>query len=295
MDIVELKGVTKHYGSTRALTGLDLSVGQGRVHGLLGPNGAGKSTTLRLILGLDRISGGEVTVFGLNPATSGETIRSRTATVPSDVTLWPTLRGGDVIETVAGLRTDCSATKRRELLERFHLDPHVRCRDYSSGNRQKVLLVAALQARADLYVLDEPTNGLDPLVDATFRDVVREERARGATVVLSSHVLADVDTLADDVTLIRSGRRVETGSLDALRHLHHLALSARVDSSADPRLLASGVSNLRRDGAWVRGEVAPESLSAVLTALGDTHPDDVRLSAPTLETLFLTHYRETTE
>lgn len=292
VNVIVMQQVTKLYGATRALDGMDLEVGEGRVHGLLGPNGAGKSTTLSVLLGLSRATSGTVRVFGWDPVTHGQEVRSRTATVPSDVRLWPTLTGGDVIETIAGLRNDCSPLRRREFLERFELDPRVRCRDYSSGNRQKVLLVAALQARADLYVFDEPTNGLDPLVDETFRQVVREERARGATVVLSSHILADVDNLADDVTLMRRGRRVDGGTLESLRHVTLLRVRAKVDPVYDGSLVEAGVGDFTRDGEWCVGSVDPESLSRVLGALSVASPHDVRVDPPSLEAVFRHYYSD---
>ncbi|MDR1800073.1 MAG: ABC transporter ATP-binding protein [Bifidobacteriaceae bacterium] len=214
--VIDLRGVIKRFGPVTALDGLDLSVKAGEIHGFLGPNGAGKSTTIRLLLGLQRANAGRLCLFGRDPWRDAVALHRRLAYVPGEVTLWPTLTGGQAIDTLLGLRNVKQAPRRAELLERFALDPTRYCRSYSKGNRQKVALVAALAADVDLLVLDEPTSGLDPLMEEVFQQCVAEAAARGTTVLLSSHILAEVEKLAHRVTLIRAGRAVQTGALDDL-------------------------------------------------------------------------------
>src|SRR5512142_895565 len=218
-DAISVSGLRKSFGRTRALDGLDLTVSTGEVHGLLGPNGAGKSTTLRILLGLLRADAGTVRLFGGDPWRDAVALHRRLAYVPGDVALWPNLTGGEVIDLLGRLRGGIDPRRRGELLERFELDPTKRVRTYSKGNRQKVALVAALAADADLLLLDEPTSGLDPLMEAVFTDCLREARRAGRSVLLSSHILAEVEKVCDTVTIIRNGRTVESGNLERLRHL----------------------------------------------------------------------------
>src|SRR6476661_4794108 len=217
--VIEVRGLVKQFGSFRALDGLDLEVGAGEVHGFLGPNGSGKSTTIRILLGLLRATAGEVRLLGGDPWRDATALHRRLAYVPGDVNLWPQLSGGEVIDLLSRMRGSLDVARRDELLERFDLDPTKKGRAYSKGNRQKVALVAALAGDVELLVLDEPTSGLDPLMEEVFREVVREEAARGRTVLLSSHILSEVEALCDRVSIIRQGRTVETGTLTQLRHL----------------------------------------------------------------------------
>ena len=216
---VSIHGLVKTFGPTRALDGLDLSVAPGEVHGFLGPNGAGKSTTIKVLLGLLRRDAGEVALFGGDPWRDTAALHRRLAYVPGDVSLWPNLTGGEIVDLLLRMRGVATGAKREELLERFQLDPTKKGRAYSKGNRQKVALVAAFAAPTELLVLDEPTSGLDPLMEQVFNECVAEHRATGTSVLLSSHILSEVERLADRVTIIRAGRAVETGTLNELRHL----------------------------------------------------------------------------
>lgn len=218
--------VVKSYGRTRALDGLDLSVRTGEVHGFLGPNGAGKTTTIRILLGLLRADAGEVRLLGGDPWKDAVALHCRLAYVPGDVTLWPELSGGEVIDLLGRLRGGLDPKRRASLLRRFDLDPGKKARTYSKGNRQKVALIAALASDVGLLILDEPTSGLDPLMEAVFRECIEEERTKGRTVLLSSHILAEVEALCDRVTIIRKGQTVESGSLADLRHLTRTSITA---------------------------------------------------------------------
>src|SRR4051812_32833847 len=232
---ISVSGLRKAFGRTQALDGLDLTVTTGEVHGFLGPNGAGKSTTIRVLLGLLRADGGRAELLGGDPWRDATELHRRLAYVPGDVTLWPTLSGGEVIDLLGRLRGGLDPGRRDELLERFDLDPRTKSRDYSKGNRQKVGLVAALASRAELLVLDEPTSGLDPLMEEVCRQVTAAEgRVEGRPVLLPSHILSEVEALCDRVSIIRQGRTVETGTLDELRHLTRTSITAELAS--DPRM-----------------------------------------------------------
>src|SRR5580692_6700675 len=228
-NAIEVRGLRKSFGRTVALDGLDLTVGTGEVHAFLGPNGAGKTTTIRILLGLLRKDAGEVTMLGGDPWHDATALHARLAYVPGDVTLWPGLTGGEIIDLLGRLRGGSADTKRKDaLIERFALDPAKKARAYSKGNRQKVALIAALASNAELLLLDEPTSGLDPLMEATFRDCIDDERRGGRTVLLSSHILAEAEALADRVTIIRAGRTVETGTLADMRHLTRTSVDAEL-------------------------------------------------------------------
>ena len=234
--VIEVRDLVKTFGRVRALDDLDLAVAQGEVHGFLGPNGAGKSTTLRVLLGLMRADAGTVRLFGRDPWQDGPALHRRLAYVPGDVSLWPNLSGGETVDLLLRMRgVDPALSRKAELVERFRLDLTMRARAYSRGNRQKVALVAALATDTDLLVLDEPTSGLDPLMEQVFRECIAEHRARGATVLLSSHILDEVERLADRVTIIREGRTVETGSVASLRLMQH----ATADASLEELFLAA--------------------------------------------------------
>jgi ABC-2 type transport system ATP-binding protein len=293
---IDVSGLVKSFGTTRALDGLDLAVETGEVHGFLGPNGAGKTTTLRVLLGLLRADGGSVRLLGGDPWHDVATLHRRLAYVPGDVSLWPTLTGGEVIDLLGRLRGGVDARRREDLLQRFELDPTKKGRAYSKGNRQKVALVAALASDVELLLLDEPTSGLDPLMEETFRHCIDEERSRGRTVLLSSHILAEAEALCDRVTIIRHGRTAETGSLTQLRHLTRTAVTAELAAAPAGLGELPGVHDLTveplREGTRVRFDVEPGELDGALRRLTDAGIRSLVSQPPTLEELFLRHYSD---
>jgi ABC-2 type transport system ATP-binding protein len=284
---IVIQDLVKTFGATRALDGLDLDVAEGEVHGFLGPNGAGKSTTIRILLGLYRADSGAIRMLGGDPWRDVTTLHRRLAYVPGDVTLWPNLTGGEVIDLLGRLRGGLEPQRRRKLIERFELDPSKKGRTYSKGNRQKVALVSAFASDADLLILDEPTSGLDPLMEQVFRECVQEERERGRTVLLSSHILAEVEALCDRVSIIRKGRTVESGTLDELRHLTRTSVEAEVDRLPDLDGLAQVVEV---HGHRVYLEVDTARLQPVLERLTAAGVRSLVSRPPTLEELFLRHY-----
>ena len=291
-DVIEVRALRKSFGRTRALDGLDLTVRAGEVHAFLGPNGAGKTTTIRILLGLLNKDGGEARLLGGDPWRDATTLHTRLAYVPGDVTLWPGLTGGEIIDLLARLRGPRSAIdpkRRQALIERFALDPAKKARAYSKGNRQKVALIAALASDAELLLLDEPTAGLDPLMEAAFRDCVNDERHDGRTVLLSSHILSEAEALSDRVTIIRDGRAVETGTLAEMRHLTRDFVDAEL---AGPISLdgVPGVHDLVVQGTHVRCEVDHAALNDVLARLTTARVLSLTCRPPTLEELFLRHY-----
>ena len=287
---ISTRGLIKDFGSTRALDRLDLEVVTGEVHGFLGPNGAGKTTTMRILLGMLRASGGEVRLLGGDPWREAATLHRRLAYVPGEVSLWPNLTGGEVIDLLAGLRGGLVPARRAELLERFELDPTKRVRAYSKGNRQKVALVAAFASDVELYLLDEPTSGLDPLMETVFQDVVRAVRGQGRTVLLSSHILSEAEALCDRVTIIRGGRAAETGTFADLRHLTRTTVA--VETARPPVGLASlsGVHDCVVEGTTARFGVDAGDVNAVLAHLVRYDVLSLTSTPPTLEELFLRHY-----
>jgi ABC-2 type transport system ATP-binding protein len=288
--VIEISDLHKSFGRTRALDGLDLIVPEGEVHGFLGPNGAGKSTTIRVLLGLLRADSGTARLLGGDPWRDVATLHSRLAYVPGDVTLWPSLSGGEIIDLLGRLRGGLDPQRRANLLERFELDPTKKARTYSKGNRQKVGLIAALSSDVELLLLDEPTAGLDPLMEAAFRQYIIEERGRGRTVLLSSHILAEVEALCERVSIIRSGRIVESGTLAELRHLTRTSITAELASVPAELANMHGVHNLTVDGGVVRCEVDNDQLDAVLRLLSASGVRSLISQPPTLEQLFLRHY-----
>lgn len=289
-DAIEIDGLVKRFGGFRALDGLDLHAREGEVHGFLGPNGSGKSTAIRVLLGLLRSDGGTVRLLGGDPWRDATTLHSRLAYVPGDVALWPQLTGGETIDLLGRLRGGIDPDRKARLLERFDLDPTKRARTYSKGNRQKVALVSALASDVELLILDEPTSGLDPLMEEEFRRCVREERERGRTVLLSSHILSEVEALCDRVTIIRKGRTVETGSLTELRHLTETAVDATVLGAVPDLAAVPGVHDVEVDGARVRCLVSTPHLGTLLELLGSAGIATLSSQPPTLEQLFLRHY-----
>ena len=292
---VDVAGLVKTFGDVRALDGLDLQVAAGEVHGFLGPNGAGKSTTLRVLLGLLRASGGEARLLGGDPWRDAVALHRRLAYVPGDVNLWPTLTGGEAIDLLGRLRGGLDPARRADLLERFDLDPTKKGRAYSKGNRQKVALVAALASGAELLVLDEPTSGLDPLKEAVFQECVEETREAGRTVLLSSHILAEVEKLCDRVTIIRAGRTVETGTLSELRHLTRTSIA--VETAKEPAGLDAlpGVHDLHVEDHRARFDVDTVHLEETVRRLAGLGVHSLTCTPPTLEELFLRHYGDEIE
>jgi ABC-2 type transport system ATP-binding protein len=293
-QVIEVSGLRKSYGRTIALNGLDLGVAAGEVHGFLGPNGAGKTTTIRILLGMLRADGGSARLLGGDPWREAVALHRRLAYVPGDVTLWPSLTGGEVIDLLGRLRGGLNPARRAALIERFALDPAKKARTYSTGNRQKVALISALATDAELLILDEPTAGLDPLMEAAFRDSVQDERERGRTVLLSSHILSEVEALCDRVTIIRAGATVETGTLAQLRHLTRTSITAELAARPDLDQLAG------LHGVTI--EPGPDQVTRLHCEFDAGHLDELlrRLVAvgvrnlvsrpPTLEELFLRHY-----
>jgi len=287
--VLRAVGLTKRFGRAVALDGLDLEVGAGEVHAFLGPNGAGKTTTIRILLGLLKADAGEVTLLGGDPWRDAVELHRRLAYVPGDVTLWPGLTGGEIIDLLGRLRGGLDARRRKALTERFALDTSKKARAYSRGNRQKVALIAALASDAELLLLDEPTAGLDPLMESVFRECVNDERRNGRTVLLSSHILAEAEALADRVTIIRDGRVVETGALAEMRHLASISVEAEL---AAPVALegVAGVHELAVTGTLVRCQVEHAALDEVLGRLHQARIRSLTCRPPTLEELFLRHY-----
>ena len=289
-DVIDIRGLCKNFGRTRALDGLDLAVPRGEVHGLLGPNGAGKSTAVRILLGLLRSDGGSAALFGGDPWRDPVQLHRRLAYVPGDVNLWPNLTGGETIDLLGSLRGGLNRARRDELIHRFELDPRKKGRAYSKGNRQKVALIAALASEAELLILDEPTSGLDPLMEAVFREYVAEAKGRGATVLLSSHILAEVEQLCDRVSIVREGRTVDSGSLAELRQFSRTTITAQLSRPPVGLAEIEGVHALTVDGDSVHCQVDPEALEAVLRALADVGVRTLTSRPPTLEELFLHYY-----
>lgn len=309
---IEARRLVKTFGTTRALDGFDLSVPEGHVTGFLGPNGAGKSTAIRVFLGMLRADSGTTRVLGQDAWSDQVAIHRRLAYVPGDTSLWPNLTGGEAIDVLArlggpghGRHAAGGRTRRDALLERFELDPTKKARTYSKGNRQKVALVAALASDAELFIFDEPTSGLDPLMEAVFTDEVRSLSQSGRTVLLSSHILAEVEKLCDTVTIIRAGRAVESGTLHEMRHLTRSTVSATLDQRPDAGLAGSagpsgwarleGVHDLAVDGSRLRFDVDNHRMTEVLGMLARTGVQNLTIAPPSLEDLFMRHYGDRVE
>ena len=289
-NAISVSGLVKTFGSVRALDGLDLSVAEGEVHGFLGPNGAGKSTTIRVLLGLLRADAGEAQLLGGDPWADAVALHRRLAYVPGDVSLWPNLTGGEAIDLFGRLRGGLDEARRAELLERFDLDPTKKSRTYSKGNRQKVALVAGLASDVELLVLDEPTSGLDPLKEEVFRECIEEERRAGRTVLLSSHILAEVEALCDRVTIIRAGKTVETGSLTELRHLTRTSISVETIQPPGDLATLKGIHDLRVTDHRASFDVDTAQIDEAVRQLTRVGIRSLTSQPPTLEELFLRHY-----
>lgn len=292
MSVISVTGLEKSFGRTKALDGLDLEVEEGQVHGFLGPNGAGKTTTIRILLGLIKSDGGSASLLGGNPWTQSVELHRRLAYVPGEVSLWPNLTGGEIIDLVGRMRGGDDPKRRADLLERFELDPTKKIRSYSKGNRQKVSLVAALASNVELLLLDEPTSGLDPLMAEAFRECVEEERRSGRTVLLSSHTLAEVEALCGHVTIIRNGRVVESGALSDLRHLSRTSITAELDAEPTGLSDLAGVHDLHIEDHTLRCQVDTADLAALLNRLSALGVRSLISQPPTLEELFLRLYTD---
>jgi ABC-2 type transport system ATP-binding protein len=291
MSAIAIAGLVKNFGSrTRALGGLDLIVETGEVHGFLGPNGAGKTTTIRVLLGMLRADAGRVVLLGGDPWRDAVALHRRLAYVPGEVNLWPNLTGGEVIDLLGDLRGGLDPTRRAELLERFQLDPTKKIRAYSKGNRQKVALVAAFCSDVELYLLDEPTSGLDPLMEAVFQEVILDLRSEGRSILLSSHILSEVEALCDRVTIIRAGRAAETGTFAELRHLTRTTVVVDTAEPLGALTTWSGVHDARVHDRHAEFSVDPSELNRVLERLVDRDVRSMTTSPPTLEELFMRHY-----
>lgn len=287
---VSISGLVKSFGRFKALDGLDLEVREGEVHGFLGPNGAGKSTTLRVLLGLLRADAGAVEVLGCDPWRDVVPLHKRIAYVPGDVSIWPSLTGGEAIDILGRLRGGLDERRREVLLEALELDPSKRGHTYSKGNRQKVAIIAALCSNAELLILDEPTAGLDPLMEATFREEIRRERSLGRSVLLSSHILAEVEALADRISIIRKGKVVETGSLEQMRARARTNVSATLTDGTGALTALPGIMDLRIEGRRVHFSVDAETLGDAMSVLARHGMSALTVTPPSLEDLFLQHY-----
>ena len=287
---IDAHGVDKYFGRFQALDKLDLTVHTGQVAGFLGPNGSGKSTTIRVLLGLLKADSGSLRLLGGDPWTEAVSLHRRLAYVPGDVSLWPNLTGGQAIDLLGRLRGGLDTRRKKAFMERFELDPTKKARTYSKGNRQKVALVAALSSNAELLILDEPTSGLDPLMEAVFTECVLEAKNEGRTVLLSSHILSEVEKLCDTVTIIRKGRTVESGTLDDLRHLTRFTVHAEVGGDASTLADMEGVHDLSVDGRSVTFAVEHDHMNTVMSALTTLGVRSLVSNPPSLEELFMRHY-----
>ncbi|MBN9611288.1 MAG: ABC transporter ATP-binding protein [Actinobacteria bacterium 69-20] len=287
---VDVEGLTKSFGRVHALRGLDLRVPAGQVTGFLGPNGAGKTTTIRILLGLLKADGGRASMLGGDPWSDAVRLHKNIAYVPGDVMLWPNLTGGEAIDILCRLSGPLDVKRKQTMLERFELDPTKKARAYSKGNRQKVALVAALASNAQLLLLDEPTSGLDPIMEAAFTESIREVKAQGRSVLLSSHIFAEVEKLADRITIIREGATVETGTMAELRHLTRTRVTVVLDQGADGLATMPGVHDFATSDGHITFAVDEAELPTVLTAVAARGPRSLVANPPSLEELFLRHY-----
>lgn len=288
--VITMSGVVKTFGSTRALDGVNLQVARGEVHGFLGPNGAGKSTTMRVLLGLLRADGGTISLLGGDPWRDAVALHRRLAYVPGDVDLWPNMTGGQAIDLFTGLRGPVDHQRRDELCDRFDLDPTKKARTYSKGNRQKVALIAALTSEVELLLLDEPTAGLDPLMEVVFQQCVAEAKAAGTTVLLSSHILAQVEVLADRISIVRAGQIVESGTLADLRHMTRTTFTVETVRSADHLARLDGVHDMHSVGETVEFAVDGAHIDTAISALAPLGVKSLVAQPPTLEHILMRYY-----
>jgi len=290
MSVIEIKNLTKYYGKLRALNDIDIQVEPGEVFGFIGPNGAGKSTTLRILMGMIRKDSGQVSVLGKDPWHDAVELHRRVSYVPGEVNLWPNLTGGEVIDLLGRLRGDFQEERREELIKMFDLDPTKKCGAYSTGNKQKVALISSLVSDVELYIFDEPTLGLDPLMGSLFRDYVRKLKKEGKTVFLSSHILSEVEALCDRVSIIREGRIIETGTFEELRHLTRTSITIDTLKPIIGLENLEGVHNLVMEGNHLHFSVDTEKIDPVLKYLTQFGVISLLSTPPSLEELFIRYY-----
>lgn len=292
MSLVEIKGLTKKFHHFTALDKIDLNLNEGEIYGFIGPNGAGKTTTIRVLLGLLKATEGEVTLFGKDAWKDAVMIHKRIAYVPGEANLWPNLTGGQVIDLFIEMHGNSNAARRDELIQRFKLDPTKKCRAYSKGNRQKIALIAAFTSNADLYILDEPTSGLDPLMEQVFQEIILELKQQGKSILLSSHILSEVEKLCDRVAIIREGKIIETGTLSELKHLTRSTFTVETQKPLVGLTEIKGVQNISQKGNSWEFQVDSEKLPEVISHISQFGVLKLESSAPTLEDLFMRHYKE---
>ncbi|MBD2862314.1 ABC transporter ATP-binding protein [Paenibacillus oceani] len=293
MSLLRVRNLSKKFGAFTALDGVNLEVNSGEIFGFIGPNGAGKSTTIRVLLGVLRATSGEARLFGKDAWHDAVEIHKRLAYVPGDVNLWPNLTGGEVIDLFIKLRGGCSSSKREELIQKFDLDPTKKCRTYSKGNRQKVALIAAFSSDSDLYILDEPTSGLDPLMENVFQDCVMEVKKHGKSVLLSSHILSEVERLCDKVGIIRQGKIIESGTLQEMRHLTRTHVKVETKQAVPSIDRLNGIYELEANGAALSFQIDTEEMDHVIRHLSQFGIVKLECSPPTLEDIFIRHYEAT--
>ncbi len=291
MTIVKATNLTKKFGSFTALDGVNMEIKEGEVYGFIGPNGAGKSTTIRILLGMLRASQGEAKIFGKDVWSDAVAIHKRISYVPGDVNLWPNLTGGEVIDLFMKMNGHVNLEKREELIKKFDFDPTKKSRTYSKGNRQKVALIAAFASDADLYILDEPTSGLDPLMEQIFQECVSDAKRAGKSVLLSSHILSEVEKLCDRVGIIRQGKIIETGTLNELRHLTRTNLTIKTKEPIVSLNELKGIHNIEEKGSELSFQVDTEEMDAVIRYISGFGLLKLESAPPTLEDLFMRHYQ----
>lgn len=291
MSILNIRNLTKKFGDFTALDGVNLKVNRGEIYGFIGPNGAGKTTTIRILLGILKATYGEVTIFGKDAWKDAVEIHKQIAYVPGDVNLWSNITGGEVIDLLVKLRGSNNKSRREELIEKFDLDPSKKCRTYSKGNRQKVALIAAFASDADLYVLDEPTSGLDPLMEQVFQECVLEEKKKGKSILLSSHILSEVERLCDKVSIIRQGKIIEAGSLYDLRHLTRTNILLETKQRIQSLNEMKGVHGIEENNNSISFQVDTEEIGNVIKYVSQFEIIKFESASPTLEDLFMRHYK----
>ncbi|AZV62528.1 ATP-binding cassette domain-containing protein [Peribacillus frigoritolerans] len=290
MSVLKTTDLTKKFGKFTALNGVNIEVNKGEVFGFIGPNGAGKSTTIRVLLGILKATDGEAKIFGKDAWKDAVEIHKRIAYVPGDVNLWPNLTGGEVIDLFVELRGTNNKSRREELIKKFDLDPSKKCGTYSKGNRQKVALIAAFSSDADLYILDEPTSGLDPLMERVFQECVMDAKNEGKSILLSSHILSEVERLCDKVGIIRQGQIIETGTLDELRHLTRTSLLVETKQPIPALGNVNGVRDIVMKDQALSFQVDTDELDNVMKYISQFGIVKLESAPPTLEDLFMSHY-----
>lgn len=290
MNVITIDNLSKRFGNFLALNNINLSVKQGEIYGFIGPNGAGKSTTIRILLGMLKASSGQVSVLGQHPWKDAVSIHQKVSYVPGDANLWPNLTGGEVIDIFLSMRKNYDTKKKNELIERFDLDPTKRCRTYSKGNRQKIALISAFASNSDLYILDEPTSGLDPLMELVFQEYILEIKEQGKSVLLSSHILSEVEKLCDRVAIIREGVIIEKGTLEELRHLTRTKIAVYTREVINNLDSFEGIHNMIQNSRALEFQVDTEQLDRVMAHISRYGILKLECAPPTLEDLFMRHY-----